>query len=65
MSYFTLYSSNFCWCVRTLRQPLEGGGYAPRTPAMAAGLAEPVWSLEEWLTFPGNKRLQLPAMAPT
>lgn len=65
LSYFTLYSYNFCWCVRTLRQPLEGGRYEPRTPAMAAGLAEHVWSLEEWLTFPGNKRFKLPSMTPT
>jgi hypothetical protein len=64
MSYCTLSSSNGCWCVRTLRQPLGEGRYLPRTPAMAAGLGEHVWSLAEWLTVPGNKRYRLPAMSP-
>jgi len=26
--------------------------WLPRTPAMVAGLADHVWSLTEWLTFP-------------
>ena len=52
MTYFTMYSYNFCWEVRTLRIPKEGGGWQSRTPAMAAGLADHVWSLEEWLAFP-------------
>src|SRR3954468_11352877 len=52
MTYFTMYSYNFCWCVRTLRVRKEDGGWQPRTPAMSAELADHVWSLEEWLTFP-------------
>ena len=52
MTYFTMYSYNFCWEVRTLRVRGEDGGYQSRTPAMAAGLADHVWSLEEWLAFP-------------
>jgi hypothetical protein len=52
MTYFTLYSYNFCWPVRTLRVRSEEGVWQPRTPAMAAGLADHVWSLEEWLAFP-------------
>ena len=52
MTYFTMYSYNFCWPVRTLRIRNEEGVWQPRTPAMAAGLADHVWSLEEWLTFP-------------
>jgi IS1 family transposase len=52
MTYFTMYSYNFCWPVRTLRVRNDGGGWQARTPAMAAGLADHVWSLEEWLTFP-------------
>jgi hypothetical protein len=56
MTCFTLFSYNFCWPVRTLRQGNEGGGYRPRTPAMAAGLTDHVWDLEEWLTLPAVRR---------
>jgi hypothetical protein len=52
MTYFTLYSDNFCWAVRTLRTRRENGSWQRRTPAMAAGLAQHVWSRREWLTFP-------------
>jgi IS1 family transposase len=52
MTYFTLYSYNFCWPVRTLRWRREDGRWQRRTPAVAAGLADHVWSLREWLTFP-------------
>jgi hypothetical protein len=52
MTYFTLYSYNFCWTVRTLRTRRENGSWQRRTPAMAAGLADHEWSLWEWLTFP-------------
>ena len=56
MTVFTLYSYNFCWTVRTLRQKDEQGTWQQRTPAMVAGLTDHVWSLEEWLTFPGVQR---------
>ena len=49
---FTMYSYNFCWPVRTLRAKGEDGTWQPRTPAMAAGLADHVWPLTEWLTLP-------------
>jgi IS1 family transposase len=52
MTYFTKYSYNFCWPVRTLRERTEADPWRMRTPAMAAGLADHVWSLKEWLTFP-------------
>jgi len=52
VTYFTLYSYNFCWPVRTLRLKDAQGNYHDRTPAMAAGLTDHVWSLREWLTFP-------------
>jgi hypothetical protein len=52
MTYFTLYRYNFCWVVRTLRIKGEDGRWQRRTPAMAAGLADHIWSLEEWLSFP-------------
>jgi IS1 family transposase len=50
--YFSLYSYNFCWCVRTLRCKGPDGRYQARTPAMAAGLTDHVWSLEQWLRYP-------------
>jgi len=52
MTAFTMYSYNFCWAVRTLRVKDEQGRWQPRTPAMVAGLADHVWSLQEWLTLP-------------
>jgi IS1 family transposase len=51
-TYFTIYSYNFCWPVRTLRVRSDDSRWQPRTPAMMAGLADHVWSLTEWLTFP-------------
>jgi IS1 family transposase len=52
LTYFTLYSYNFCWVVRTLRQEGEDGRWRRRTPAMAAGLTDHAWTLQEWLRFP-------------
>ncbi len=51
-TYFTMYSYNFCWPVRTLRIRRDEGQWHPQTPAMSAGLTDHVWPLEEWLTFP-------------
>jgi len=56
MTYLTMYSYNFCRPVRTLREPIGEGRYRKRTPAMAAGLADHVWSLEEWLNRPAVQR---------
>ena len=52
MTYFTIYSYNFCWAVRTLREPIGEGRWKPRTPAMAAELADHVWTIREWITMP-------------
>ena len=52
MTYFTMCSYHFCWPVRTLRERNPEGAWQKRTPAMAAGLTDYVWSLVEWLTFP-------------
>jgi len=52
LSYFSLFSYNFCWPVRTLRLRDQQGRWQQRTPAMVAGLTDHVWSLREWLTFP-------------
>ena len=54
-TYFTLYSYNFCWPVRTLRTRSPDGPWRERTPAMAAGLTDHLWSLAEWLKFPAVK----------
>ena len=57
VSYFSLYSYNFCWPVRTLRVRGTDGAWQPRTPAMSAGLTDHVWSLREWLTLPGVRKI--------
>jgi len=56
LTYFTMYSYNFCWPVRTMRVRDADGQWRQRTPAMAAGLSDHIWSLSEWLTFPGVQR---------
>ena len=53
---FSYFSYNFCWCVRTLRVTGADGRWHPRTPAMAAGLTDHVWSIREWITFPAVQR---------
>lgn len=53
-TYFIGYSYNFCWAVKTLEVKDAAGSRQPRTPAMAAGLADHVWSLQEWLTYPAK-----------
>ena len=56
MTYFTMYSDNFCWPVRTLNERDDGGHWRRRTPAMAAGLADHVWTMREWITLPSVQR---------
>ena len=56
VTYFTMYTYNFCWPVRTLRQRGPDGCWTPRTPAMIAGLTDHVWPLWEWLTLPALQR---------
>jgi hypothetical protein len=56
VTYFTMYSYNFCWPVRTLRVKDGEGRWQERTPAMVAGLTDHVWSIEEWLAFPAVQR---------
>jgi IS1 family transposase len=65
MTYFAMYSYNCCWPVRTLRErdPEDKLG-PPRTPAMAAGLADHVWTLEEWLLFPSSNLHRMPRLSP-
>jgi hypothetical protein len=56
MTYFTIYSDNFCWPVRTLREPIGEGRWRRRTPAMVAGLADHVWTIREWITMSAVQR---------
>jgi IS1 family transposase len=53
-SYFTGFSYNFCWPVRTLRVQDSNGDWIARTPAMSAGLTDHVWSLAEWVLYPAR-----------
>jgi hypothetical protein len=53
---FTPFTDHFCGPLRTLGTKDEAGRWAERTPAMAAGLADHVWTLEEWLILPGVQR---------
>ena len=55
-TYLTMYVYNFCWPVRTLRVKDGEGTWRQRSPAMAAGLADHVWSIPEWLAFPSLRR---------
>lgn len=56
MTYFTMYSYNFCWPVRTLRVEVSEKQYEQRTPAMAAGLTDHIWTIQEWAMCPAVKR---------
>ena len=56
VTYLTMYVYNFCWPVRTLRIKDEEGNWQKRSPAMAAGLTDHVWTISEWLTFPSVRR---------
>jgi IS1 family transposase len=49
----SMYIYNFCWAVRTLRRP--DGQPGACTPAMAARLADHVWTIREWLTYPARQ----------
>ena len=57
MTAYTMFSGNFCWPVRTLAvEKDQHGRWHKRTPAMAAGLTNHIWTLREWLTLPGVQR---------
>ncbi|MBX6314228.1 MAG: hypothetical protein IRY99_15150 [Isosphaeraceae bacterium] len=52
MTDLTLYGYNFCWCVRTLRIKDQHGRWCERSPALAAGRTDHVWTWREWFTRP-------------
>ena len=56
VTYLTLYSYNFCWPVRTMTVLDDQGRLRKQSPAMAAGLADHVWSMAEWLSIPAVRR---------
>ena len=56
VTYLTMSAYNFCWPVRTLRAEDDRGRWRDRSPAMAAGLADHVWTMSEWLRFPAMRR---------
>lgn len=51
-TFFIGYCYNFCWPVRTLKMKDITGKWIKRTPAMAAGLADHIWTMEEWACYP-------------
>jgi hypothetical protein len=53
-TYYVSYSYNYCWVVRTLATKNDEGRKVQRTPAMAAGLTDHVWSVREWVTYPAK-----------
>jgi IS1 family transposase len=57
MTYYTMYSYNFCWPVRTLREKMADDTYESRTPAMVAGLTDHQWTIQEWVRYPAVRRL--------
>ena len=58
MTYFRMYSYNFCWPVRTLRIQVDEQQYQQGTPAMGAGLTDHIWSIQEWATDPAINRVK-------
>jgi hypothetical protein len=44
MTYLTVYSYNFCWGVRKLRAKDEDSCWRQRSPALAAGLTDQIWT---------------------
>jgi IS1 family transposase len=56
VSYLTLYIYNYCWPVRALAERDDQGRWRQRSPAMAAGLADHVWSMAEWFSLPAVQR---------
>ena len=52
MTYYVTFSYNFCWPVRTLSIKDQYGSRINRSPAMASGLTDHVWTTREWISFP-------------
>jgi len=50
-AFLTLVGYNFCWAVRTLRQLGPDGRWQKRSPAMAQGITDHVWTVTEFLRY--------------
>jgi IS1 family transposase len=51
MSWLSVVQYNFCRAHRSLRIK-DGSGFHHRTPAMASGLTDRIWSTRDWLLSP-------------
>ncbi len=49
VTYFTMFSADFCCSVRTLQVEVRKNRYRRRTPAVVAGLTDHIWPIAEWL----------------
>jgi len=54
MGWFEIGVYNFCWPVSSLTTRGPEGTHVKRTPALAAGLTDHVWSIAEWVKFPAR-----------
>jgi hypothetical protein len=52
VGWFEIGVYNFCWAVETLTLIAQDDTRIRRSPALAAGLTDHVWTLEEWVKFP-------------
>lgn len=50
MSWLMVTHYNFCWAHRMLRIRSQDQRYTQRSPAVAAGIADHIWTIEELLT---------------
>ena len=57
MSWLMITHDNFCWAHRSLREEIAPRKYLRRSPAVAAGLVDHVWTVAELLTMrlPGRR----------
>lgn len=56
LSWLMVTRYNFCWPHRMLRVQIGEQTYQRRSPAMAAGIADHIWTVAEWLTRPIHAR---------
>jgi len=50
-AWLTLVGYNFCWAVRTLTVLTPDGRHQKRSPAMAQGITDHVWTVTEFLRY--------------
>ena len=56
VTYLTLSIDDFCGPVRTLAVKDDRGRKQERSPAMASGLTDQVWTMAEWFAMPAVRR---------